>query len=68
MSSSQLAYLSNNLVYSALFVFTISFFLFAIETAWSVRSDSENGVFDRARTEKFARIAIALMTLAFLLL
>ncbi len=68
MTASQWAYLSNNLVYSSLFVYTLSFFLFAIETAWSVRADRENGVFDRAKTEKYARSATALMILAFVLL
>ncbi len=71
MSSISLAYLSNNLIYSALFVFTITFFLYAIETAWAVRGDdsaSQQNVFDRSKTAKIARIATALMVLGFLLL
>ncbi|CAB4583412.1 unannotated protein [freshwater metagenome] len=71
MSSISLAYLSNNLIYSALFVFTITFFLYAIETAWAVRGDdsaSRQNVFDRSKTAKIARIATALMVLGFLLL
>jgi hypothetical protein len=71
MSSTSLAYLSNNLIYSALFVFTITFFLYAIETAWAVRGDdsaSRQNVFDRSKTAKIARIATALMVLGFLLL
>ena len=71
MSSISLAYLSNNLIYSAIFVFTITFFLYAIETAWAVRGDdsaSRQNVFDRSKTAKIARIATALMVLGFLLL
>lgn len=71
MSSTSLAYLSNNLIYSALFVFTITFFLHAIETAWAVRGDdsaSRQNVFDRSKTAKIARIATAIMILGFLLL
>jgi len=71
MSSISLAYLSNNLIYSALFVFTITFFLYAIETAWAVRGDdsaSRQNVFDRSKTAKIARIATAIMVLGFLLL
>jgi len=71
MSSTSLAYLSNNLIYSAIFVFTITFFLYAIETAWAVRGDdsaSRQNVFDRSKTAKIARIATALMVLGFLLL
>ncbi len=71
MNSTSLAYLSNNLVYSALFVFTLTFFLHAIETAWSVRGDesaTRKNIFDRTKTEKVARIATSLMILGFLLL
>ncbi len=71
MSSTSLAYLSNNLIYSSLFVFTITFFMHAIETAWSIRGDesaTRTNVFDRSKTEKVARIATALMILGFLLL
>ncbi|GDX22530.1 c-type cytochrome biogenesis protein CcsB [Actinomycetes bacterium] len=71
MGSTSLAYLSNNLIYSSLFVFTITFFMHAIETAWSIRGDesaTRTNVFDRSKTEKVARIATALMILGFLLL
>ena len=71
MSSTSLAYFSNNLIYSSLFVFTITFFMHAIETAWSIRGDesaTRTNVFDRSKTEKVARIATALMILGFLLL
>lgn len=71
MNSTSLAYLSNNFIYSSLFVFTLTFFLHALETAWSIRGDdsaSRTNVFDRTRTDKVARIATGLMILGFLLL
>ncbi|MBU6242932.1 MAG: c-type cytochrome biogenesis protein CcsB [Acidobacteria bacterium] len=71
MNSTSLAYLSNNFIYSSLFVFTLTFFLHALETAWSIRGDdsaSLTNVFDRTRTDKVARIATGLMILGFLLL
>lgn len=67
MDSRSLAYLSNNLIYSALAVFAIVFLLHAIETAWSVKS-GEGRTLDRSRTEKLARNATGLMVLADLLL
>lgn len=71
MNSTSLAYLSNNFIYSSLFVFTLTFFLHALETAWSVRGDdsaNRTNVLDRTRTDKVARIATGLMILGFLLL
>ena len=71
------AYLSNYLVYSAMGVYTLSFFAHAYETAWAVRtpesSDSTEGnlltkTLDYKRTEKVARIATAFMILGFILL
>ena len=67
MDSRSLAYLSNNLVYSALAVFAIVFLLHAIETAWSVKS-GEGRNLDRTKTEKIARNATGLMVLADLIL
>ena len=67
MDSRSLAYLSNNLVYSALAVFAIVFLLHAIETAWSVKS-GEGRNLDRNKTEKIARNATGLMVLADLIL
>jgi len=67
MDSRSLAYLSNNLVYSALAVFAIVFLLHAIETAFAVKS-GEGRNLDRQRTEKIARNATGLMVLADLLL
>jgi cytochrome c-type biogenesis protein CcsB len=67
MDSRSLAYLSNNLVYSALAVFAIVFLLHAIETAWAVKS-GEGRNLDRERTERIARNATGLMVLADLIL
>jgi cytochrome c-type biogenesis protein CcsB len=64
------AFLSNYLVYSAMAVYTLSFFAHAIETAWAVRITEEKTeqTLDYKRTEKVARIATAMMILGFLLL
>lgn len=72
------AYLSNYLVYSAMGVYTLAFFLHAYETAWAVRApQGEDGHFegsllvktlDYTRTEKAGRVATAFMILGFLLL
>jgi cytochrome c-type biogenesis protein CcsB len=71
------AYLSNNLIYMAMGVFTLSFLAHAFETAWAVRtpeqSESTEGslktkTLDYTRTERAARIATAMMILGFLLL
>ncbi len=71
------AYISNYCVYSAMAVFALSFIAHAFETAFAVRtpesSDSMQGnllvkTLDYKRTEKTARIATALIILAFLLL
>ena len=71
------AYISNNLVYGAMAVFALSFVAHAFETAFAVRtpesSEATSGsvlvkTLDYTRTEKAARIATALMVLAFLLL
>ena len=64
------AYVSNYLIYSAMAVYTLSFFAHAIETAWAVRITTEDSkqTLDYKRTEKVARIATAMMILGFLLL
>jgi cytochrome c-type biogenesis protein CcsB len=71
------AYASNYLVYASIVVFALSFLAHAVETAWAVRSpeliDNASGnklnrTFDYTRTERVARVAIAMMALAFLLL
>lgn len=71
------AYISNYFIYSAMAIFALSFLAHAFETAWAVRtpelSDQSSGnlltkTLDYSRTERAARIATALMALAFLLL
>jgi cytochrome c-type biogenesis protein CcsB len=75
--SERWAYISNYSIYSAMAVFTLSFFAHAYETAWAVRApqsaDSTDGnlitkTLDYTRTEKASRIATALMILGFILL
>jgi cytochrome c-type biogenesis protein CcsB len=71
------AYISNYSIYSAMAVFTLSFFAHAYETAWAVRApqlaDSTDGnlitkTLDYTRTEKASRVATAMMILGFILL
>ena len=64
------AYISNYFIYSAMAVYTLSFFAHAYETAWAVRVTTEDSkqTLDYKRTEKVARIATAMMVLGFLLL
>ena len=71
------AYISNYCIYSAMAVYTLSFFAHAYETAWAVRSPQSDEAssanlltktLDYTRTEKVARIATAMMILGFLLL
>ena len=67
MGNRSMAFLSNDLVYSAIVVFALAFILHAIETAWSVRS-GEGRNLDRSRTERVARNATGLIVLADLIL
>ena len=71
------AYISNNLIYSAMAVFSLSFLAHAFETAFAVRTpanaDLTDGnlmvkTLDFKRTQRAARIATALMGLGFVLL
>ena len=63
------AFASNYFVYSAMVVYTLSFFAHAIETAWAVKVPTDSSkTFDYKRTEKVARIATAMMILGFILL
>ena len=71
------AYISNYFIYSAMAVFTLSFFAHAYETAWAVRAPQSDEAstgnlitktLDYTRTEKVARIATAMMILGFILL
>ena len=67
MGNRSLAFLSNDLIYSAIVVFALAFIFHAIETAWSVRS-GEGRNLDRSRTERLARNATGLIFLADLIL
>ena len=64
------AFISNYFIYSAMAVYTLSFFAHAYETAWAVRITTEESkkTLDYKRTEKIARIATAMMILGFILL
>jgi len=65
------AYISNNFIYSAMGVFALSFFAHAFETAWAVKVPAEGSnarKMDYSKADKAARIATALMLLAFILL
>ena len=71
MTSRSAALLSNDLVYSAMAVYTLAFFAHAFEVAWSVKApskDKKKTKLDFARTAKTGRIATAMMVLAFILL
>ncbi len=68
MSSTNYAYLSNYLVYSAMAVYTIAFFAHAIEVAFSVRNVDTKTEFDFSRTDRSGRIGTAMMILGTLLL
>jgi len=67
MGNRSMAFLSNDLIYSAIVVFALAFILHAIETAWSVRS-GEGRNLDRSKTERVARNATGLIVLADLIL
>jgi cytochrome c-type biogenesis protein CcsB len=65
------AYISNNFIYSAMGVFALSFLAHTFETAWAVKVPAEGSnarTMDYAKADKAARIATALMLLAFILL
>lgn len=63
------AIVSNYFVYSAMAVYTLSFFAHAIETAWAVKVPNDNTkTLDYKRTAKVARLATAMMILGFTLL
>jgi cytochrome c-type biogenesis protein CcsB len=71
------AYASNNFIYSAMALYTLSFLAHAFETAWAVRAPqsdvageevTKKKTLDYSRTEKAARLATAFLSLATLLL
>jgi cytochrome c-type biogenesis protein CcsB len=71
------AYASNNFVYSAMALYTLSFLAHAFETAWAVNApqavdtDGQNAkakTLDYTRTERAARLATAFLALGTILL
>ena len=69
MTNENWAYLSNDLIYAALFAFTISFIFFTYETAFAVKtSESQRGSLDRAMTRRSSKIATWIFTIATALL
>ena len=68
MSQTNLAYLSNYSIYSAMALFTIALLAHAVEVAFSVRNVERKTAFDFSRTEKSGRIGTAMIFLGFLFL
>lgn len=66
MSKSDLAYLSNDLIYASMAICALAFLVFAYELAWSIRLGEERTTL--ARRQKVIRIAQALTILYFLIL
>jgi cytochrome c-type biogenesis protein CcsB len=70
VSSTDLAYLSNNLIYSAMAVYALSMLAYGLEVASGVKSTTtraNGGVLLADRSTRLAGIAYALTTLAFVL-
>jgi len=68
VSSTNYAYLSNYAIYSAMVLFTISFFAHAIEVAFSLRNVDDKTKFDFARTKRSGAIGTVMMVLGFIFL
>jgi len=66
MSKSDLAYLSNDLIYASMAICALAFLVFAYELAWSIRLGAEKTTL--TRRQKVIRIAQALTILYFLIL
>ncbi|MFM7499962.1 MAG: c-type cytochrome biogenesis protein CcsB [Actinomycetota bacterium] len=66
MSKSDLASLSNDLIYASMAICALAFLVFAYELAWSIRLGEERTTL--ARRQKVIRIAQALTILYFLIL
>lgn len=66
MTNSDWAYLSNDLVYVAAFLYTITFIAYTYETAFSVRANKEAEVktLDRTKTLKANKIATGLFLIS----
>jgi len=70
MSKTDWAYLSNDLVYGALFVYTIAFIIYTYETAFAVKANKEgsSSEIDRTKTAKSGRIATFVYAIATIVL
>ena len=70
MTKTDWAYVSNDLVYGALFIYTIAFILYTYETAFAVRANKEGAAsaIDRTKTAKSSRIATIVFSLATIVL
>ena len=62
------AYVSNDVIYLALFLYAISFFFYAFETAFSLRNEDTKSVIDRTSTMRASRAALRLYAIATLFL
>ena len=68
MTSRDWAYISNDVIYLALFLFAISFFFYAFETAFSLRNEESKSVLDRNSTLRASKVALRLYAIATLFL
>lgn len=68
MNPTNLAYLSNYSIYSAMVLFTIAFFAHALEVSFSLKNEEEKTKFEFARTDKSGRIGSAMVILGFIFL
>lgn len=70
MTKTDWAYISNDLVYGALFVYTIAFIVYTYETAFAVKANKEGSAseIDRTKTIKSSRIATGVFVAATVIL
>jgi cytochrome c-type biogenesis protein CcsB len=70
MTKTDWAYISNDLVYGALFVYTIAFIVYTYETAFAVKANKEgsSSEIDRTKTIKSSRIATGVFVAATVIL
>jgi cytochrome c-type biogenesis protein CcsB len=70
MTKTDWAYVSNDLVYGALFAYTIAFIIYTYETAFAVKANKEgsSSEIDRTKTIKSSRIATGVFVAATVIL
>ena len=71
MSDKVAALLSNDFIYAAMALYTLSFLTHAVEVAWSIKTPAvsvKKTKLDFSRTERVGRLASAFMIIGFLLL